>query len=389
MSSEIAQKGWSKRELVGTGYLIGDAAMFANGMLKAMAYHRNAKEGAPEGYVGKNLTPQEWHAERNAAAREALTGLVWGIGGVAMAKYGNRPLEGQMEALEQRLATHFKESGLTLSEDILAKALKEKDKSFFAKIEDFCYRYPTEILNVVYGGMAAATLVWDGVKDFKQNHMGKSLGFKTDANTFQLKDISSLGMGITIVIGALCGLLIKEKSKEQLDEAGSTGFSRWIQEKPMRATGAFYFANNYFTYENMMGNKAEFQNEKNPLYKNMYLFRGATLGSYLFGNVTLMGTATGAQGVNEPTEAAKKSILETTAKVILAQPKTDQEKLINDTAEYLTHQRELGFSRHTQRRVAEMITADLQQYASKAAVKNDSWVAKTDAEMQPDVGHSV
>jgi hypothetical protein len=138
----------------------------------------------------------------------------------------------------------------------------------------------------------------------------------------------------------------------------------------------------------MMGNKAEFEKEKNPLYKNMYLFRGATLGTYLFSNVTLMGTATGAQGVDEPTEAAKKSILESTAKVILAQSPADQEKLINDTADYLTHQRELGFSRHTKRHVVEMITANLQQYAQVPA-KDESWVARTDAEALPSEGKSI
>ncbi len=398
---QTQHKGWTKRELVGTGYLIGDGAMFANGMLKAMAYHRNAESGVPANYTGAVKTKEEWMTARNAAVRESVTGLVWGIGGVAMAKYGNRPLHEQQEALEHRLAAHFKEQGITLSEDLLAKALAEKNKSFFQKIEDFCYRYPTEILNVVYGGMSLLTLVYDGLTKELQPKLkeGKTFSFTKSPDTFQLRDISSLGMGVTIVAGALCGLLIKEKSKEQLDEAGATGFSRWIQEKPMRATGAFYLANNYFTYENMMGNKAEFSTDPNSMFKNMWTLRAATLGTYMFGNITLMGTATGAQKIDQPTEEAKRKVLETSARVILMQPPEVQQELLRATAGYLTHQRELGFSRHTVKRVEEMLTGALQEYQKGSAISDtqgapqgsgNSWAGKvTEAENKPDTARLI
>lgn len=343
MSSEIAQKepADTKRKMVGIGYLIGDAALFANGMMEAMAATDPTKK--------KN------------AIGEAITGLGWAVGGVAMAKYGNRSTAKQMEALEQRLAAHFEEQGLALSPEMIEKAKHEKDKGFFAKFEDFCYKYPTEILNAVYGGLSLL-LIKSGHHDLKTN--GQS---------------ATLGMGCTILAGAVAGLFIKEKSKEQLDAAGATGLSRWVQEKPMRVTGGLYLANNAFTINGALNNKKKYADHENAAYRNMYWLRGITAASYIFSNVTLMGTSTSDSGKAELTDAAKQEVLKDTANIILNQPESLREALIQETALYLSKQRELGFAGHTPEKLVEMITANLQQYASKAVEKNDSWVAKTDA----------
>lgn len=374
--TQATHPGWSKRELVGAGYLVGDGALFLNGLVKASAFERDRKKFLAGGDLKKAADALK---DRNDNYKESVTGLGWAVGGAVMAKYGNRPLQGQYEALEQRLAAHFAQQKLTLSEDLLQKAHKERDKSFFAKIEDFMYRYPTEILNAIYGGLALL-LVEGGVNTYSRlTQEGKSFSFthnsfsKTvDNNKFGLLEMSGLGMGIMIVAGAIAGLLIKEKSKEQLDEAGATGFWRWVQEKPMRVTGGFYLANNFFTGLNMMANKEAYKEDPNLLYKNMYLLRGATLGSYLFSNVTLMGTATGAQKIDPPMEEAKQNILQTTARIILNQSPELQQQLIKQTAEYLSGQRELGFSRHTPRKLAEMITANLQEYAQSQTPQTES-----------------
>lgn len=320
----------NKKKLVGVGYLIGDTAIAINGLLEARATEDPKKR-------------KDMHGE-------VVTGLGWAIGGVAMAKYGNRPLDQQMEALEQRLAAYFEEQGITLSEEMLLKAKQQKDRSFFRKFEDFCYKHPTQILNAVYG-VLALPLIKSG---FSQQYKP----VKASQGSFGIKDLNkvpTLGMGVLVLAGALAGLLIKHKSKEQIEEEGLGSLRGAMHENSSRINGGLYLANNYFTIQGARKNKAAHKDSTDPLTKNMYLLRTITAGSYIGSNILLSGGASADKTEATLAADAKQEILASCTQIINSQEPTVRDQLVAETAEYLCKQDELGFSQHSPKKLAEMI----------------------------------
>lgn len=344
----------NRRKLVGIGYLIGDAAIAANGILGMRAERKAGDLEAVKEYK-----------------KELATGLLWGAGGAAMGLYGNRPLEKQMEALEQRLASHFADQGITLSEELLLKAKKENDKGFFAKFEDFLYKYPTEVLNAIYT-VGAGLLISQGLNQeiaplkkllATENNRSVKLG--------DIKHISTLGMGVTIMAGALSGLLIKHKSKEQIAEEGIGAFRGAFHQNASRINGGFYLANNGFTINGIFKNKRTYHNasryEQDFLTRNMYALRIVTAGTYIGSNILLAGGSDADKAEAERAEGAKEEILRGCAQIINAQDPKLRDALIEDTAKYLCDQKELGFSQHAPKRLAARISAEFNQLLEKPA----------------------
>ncbi len=364
----------NRRKLVGIGYLIGDAAIALNGILGMRAERKVGDVGAVKEYK-----------------KELATGLLWGAGGAVMAKYGNRPLEQQMAALEQRLSAHFAEQGIMISEEVLLKAKKENDKSFFAKIEDFMYKYPTEILNAIYA-VGAGLLISQGLN---QEIFNKDSGLRTAMakesrqhyKASDIQHISTLGMGVMIMAGALSGLLIKHKSQEQLDEQGISGLRGAMHKNASMINGGLYLANNGFTINGIFKNKKAYQNaekyEQDFLTKNMYLLRGVTAASYIGSNILLAGGSAADKAEAERAESAKEEILRGCAQIIHAQEPQLRDALIEDTARYLCHQKELGFSQHAPKRLAARIKAEFNQLLEKPA----TWAGRvTDNAVEPSQG---
>ncbi len=349
-SQQLSWFDQNRRKLVGIGYLIGDAAIAANGLLEARA----------------TTNPQD----KKSAYGEVVTGLGWAVGGAAMGFYGNRPLEKQMEALEQRLSAHFAEQSITLSEDVLLKAKKENDKSFFAKFEDFCYKYPTEILNATYGLLAIPMIMSGYNKQYK--------GLMAHQDTFSLKDITkvpTLGMGVTILAGALAGLLIKHKSKEQIEEEGIGAFRGAFHQNASKINGGIYLANNGFTILGAVKNKNDYKDSTDSLTKNMYLLRVITAGSYIGSNILLAGGSEADKQEAALAEDAKTEILRGCAQIINAQDPQLRDALIDETAKYLCNQKELGFSLHAPKRLATKLKAEFNQLLEKPA----SWTGRVAA----------
>lgn len=342
----------NRRKLVGYGYLIGDAAIFANGMLNARA---------------QNALGNTDIAKRRM--NEAWMGLGWAVGGVAMGVFGNRPLDKSMVALEDRLAAHFAEKGLVLSEELLLRAKKEKDKGFFGHLGDFCYKYPTEILNAIYG-VLALTLVNNGYKD-------EYLTLK-DKGPVGIKDIFKMpdfGMGITIVAGALAGLLIKHKSQEQIEEEGLGSFRATIHKNASVFNGGLYLANNAFTISGAIKNKEAYKDSADAITRNMYLLRVVTAASYIGSNLLLAGGSSAEKTAAARADAGKQEILAGCVQIINAQPPELREKLIDETAKYLCQQRELGFSQHAPKRLAARLREAFSQ-PELTAETPAGWVGK-------------
>jgi hypothetical protein len=312
------QLSWFDRnrgKAIGDLYLIGDAALAVNGIL---AYQAEKRLGN--------------HKDAKIQLNDIKAGGLWALGGLAMARYEDRPFEKQMEALEHRLAAHFQEQGITLTEEVLLKAKKENDKGFFQKFEDFCYKYPKEILNAVYG-IGACFLIKGGHDDLKDILAAEqNRSFKAR----DIYDVSSLGMGLSILAGALSGLLIKNKSKEQIEEEGIGSFRGAIHEHASWFNGGFYLLNNVFTIKGAMANKEKYQSDKyknldgsvNFFNQNMYLLRTITAASYITSNILIGTGASAEKAAAERAEDAKVEILRGCAQIINAQDPKLRDALI-------------------------------------------------------------
>ena len=334
--------GLSKKQLAGYGYLIGDAALFVDGVLKARLYEKGS---------------QKYKDEMNGA----YAGLGWGLGGLAMAKYGSRPVPKQLEALEGKLADYLQQQGVELTPALLKQAQKEKDKNLWAKIEDFLYQYPTEVLNGVYAFFAMGLV-------------------KTGLNEIKDRNYANLGMGVLIMAGGLAGILFKDK---------------------LKLTGTLYAANNGFT---VLGAYERYRDFNDPskavdaqieakkdsaLYKNLWMLRGATAASYLFSNLTLRTVSTGSDASQNLTDEAQNELLRVSAEVIGNQSPQMQKSLITQAARYLADRRELNFNKQTVPELVARIEANLDSYRA-AAEKNSSgestaWAARSgDTAPQPE-----
>lgn len=356
----------NRQKVVGYLYLAGDAAIAANGFL-GMRAERKARDLTAVKEYKKELT----------------TGLIWAAGGAAMGFYGNRPLEKQMKALEQRLSAHFAEQGLTLSEELLAKATKEKDKGFFAKLEDFLYKYPTEILNAIYA-LGSGLLISQGLNQeiFSKDSALKK-AFENEGRThFKLQDIqhiSTLGMGVLIMAGALSGLLIKHKSQEQIEEEGIGAFRGTLHKNASMINGGLYLANNAFTINGIFKNKRTYQNaakyEQDFFTRNMYSLRIVTAASYIGANIFLASGSSAEKAAAAQADNGKQEILAGCVQIINAQPPELRETLIDETAKYLCQQRELGFSQHAPKRLAARLREAFSQPELTSATPA-GWVGK-------------
>ncbi|MFW0777698.1 MAG: hypothetical protein ACN2B6_08285 [Rickettsiales bacterium] len=266
----------------GVAYLVGDAAMFAAGMM----------EGDRGGATG---------------------GLVWGLGSLAAARYGNPNTEKQLELLNRRLGNYLKEQGVEIPANPTTAELA-KEGGVIDHIEKFLYAHPSQTLNAIYatGGLTTAQ------GGFRKNVKG------------------DFAKGALVTAGGLSGILIPEK-KPDPKHPPKDGLGKvwsWIQEKPLRVSGLFYHGNNvaaaYSIYE-------KWGTQKNAPKMNLYL-RMVTVSSFIFANTMLALSSKGHGAGGGDDEKIIDQLAKESAAVIAAQPKPLQEALVQQISGYLAAQ---------------------------------------------------
>lgn len=258
-------------EKAGLGYIIGDAALFAHGVA-----HRD---------VGR-----------------AITGLSWGVGGVALAAFGKEPKEYQLKRLAYDLEDFFAKEGIDIPTATALHTDYKARKQWYDSIQKFCYDYPSEILNANYA-FGASTLIWQGMK----RH-----------------DPWEAASGVLVLGGALAGLLTKEdKSEVSVDDS----FVEKIQKNPLAISGALYTLNNFTLARSAWG-----EQKANPANKT-YLLKYLTVGVYVLANGLLgISSKDSAQvGADYPVD----EIEALAAEVLAAQPEATRNQLIEAAAEHL------------------------------------------------------
>jgi hypothetical protein len=262
----------------GYAYLLGDAALFAAGAMKG-----------------------QW--------KEASTGALWGIAGLFPAIYGDPKAETQLELMSHRLGQHFKKQGIDIPESPTTELLA-RPHGAWQQMEEFFYTYPSQMLNAVYA-IGSTTLIASGLKK----------GNKGDT-----------AAGLLVMAGALAGLLVQEK-KPDPDHPPTTTLgkvSAWFQEKPLRISSAFYWANNVGLLAGALQDK-----KTNPANKG-YMLKYLTVASYVFGNLMLSMSSKGHGGEGGQDHTAMEKLAESAAHVIASQPKETQEALLQQVAGFLT-----------------------------------------------------
>lgn len=291
--------------LSGMAYIVGDLAMFASGMLEATKLTGNAQKGAH---------------------MEAAAGLLWGLGGIATAVYGNPKAETQLEILAHKLEKHLIEHGAHVSDATREKTTLLNGKhSLFNTIHRFLYEHPTEALNSVFG-IGSVSLIAGG--------MAKN-------------DKDKIGMGVLVLAGSLLGLLIKEdKDAVKKAEHGNVlqKVFAHVQEKPMRASSIMYAANNYFLYKSARKKQADFKEVSFDTGVKPHHLSFLTLTSYLFANAMLfLSPREQIKSTGFAREDVEK-LQQVAAEIIGAQPKELQQTLLRDVSEFLAQEKSIPIS---------------------------------------------
>lgn len=321
----------------GVAYLIGDAAIIATG------------------FLDDSKTPKE-------QMQHSLVGVYWGLGGLTAARYGNPKEEKQLELLSSHLGDYLKKQGVEIPDSPSTEALT-KQGGIIDHIETFLYKHPSEVLNAIYA-LGAVQLARSGRTAMK-NKTGK------DDRRLAGLDIAS---GALIGAGALSGLLIKEKKPDPEHPAkGVLGKAKaWIQEKPLRASGILYTANNVSMILAARTDQLNSKNTGNQGYKMRYV----TAATYVFANA-MLAISSKNHGGNISANTSEK-LATSAANVIAAQPPALQDALVMQISGYLAGQPEIDKKPNE---IASLLQSKLAEV--KTAMSND-----TGTKWQQSVSHS-
>lgn len=265
--------------------MIGDAALFAHGMLN----HRPDR---------------------------AFTGLAWGVGGLVPALYGKEPVEHQLGRLSHQLGDFLSSQSIPIPRDceLFAKHLRHSP-STFDKIEDFLYAHPSQMLNAIYA-IGGTTLIRSGLKQAKPDYF-------------------EAASGALVTAGGLAGWLLPEnKPDESKPKAANGGLWEWMTEKPLRVSGLLYSLNNITLVSSAFTERAA-----NPANTSYYL-KFLTAASYVVAN-NLLALSSKDQAIQLKDSKELDTIETLAAQVIAAQPAEVQESLIERVSEFLATRPEL------------------------------------------------
>lgn len=297
----------SSLKYAGYGYLIGDAALFAHGMIN----HRPDR---------------------------AFTGLAWGVGGLVPALYGKEPAERQLKRLSHQLGDFLSSQSVTIPRDseLFAKHLRHSP-STFDKIEDFLYAHPSELLNTAYA-IGGTTLIHSGLSKPKP-------------------DPAEAASGALVTAGGLAGWLLPERKVDESKPASANGgLWEWMTEKPLRVSGLLYSLNNVTLLTSAFNERAA-----NPANTSYYL-KFLTAATYVVAN-NLLALSSKDQAIQGHDTQALETLERLAAQVIAAQPTEVQEGLIGRVSEFLATRPELASD-------AATLNTQLHQQIAKLSVDN-------------------
>ncbi len=270
--------------------------------------------------------------------KECITGSIFSVGSMLLAKYGNKSSELHLNDLSCKLGNYLKESGYDLSTEgpVSLERLK-RCEGFTKQLETFMYAHPTQVFNS-FVAVAGVPLMMSGMQHRKP--------FDTLA-------------GALVTGGALCGLLIPEKKPDtsvpQEQKSTWQKAKEWVQERPLRIPSIMWAANNFSMFVSAMKERAVTPAQKSYRFKFAGVAANLTANAFTF--ISSKDEATGFA-----TEPENVSALEAVAvQMIMAQPKAKQHEVIDQIAGFLSAQPEVKIPASTLAKEMRNKIAQLEQ----------------------------
>lgn len=308
----------SSLKAAGYAYLVGDAALFASGVM-------SGRKG------------------------EAASGLLYTVGGLTCARYANPKAEKQLQLLGARLGAYLRKEGVAIPDQPDLQALM-KPGGVMDHVEAFLYAYPSQVLNATYAA-GGIQLLRSGLQHGKRWDMAS---------------------GALVAAGGLAGLLVHEHPADP-EHPPRTPFSRalsWLQEKPLRISGGLYALNNATLIMSALGERRE-----TPANRS-YMFKFLTAASYIFANAMLAISSKENGAGREQGDDALDRLADAAARIIAAQPQALREGLTQHVAAFLAAQPEVPL------KAEDIALLMQQKLRSVRAPAPGGWLSRLDAPPQ-------
>jgi hypothetical protein len=278
--------------------------------------------------------------------KTASAGALYGLGGLVLARYGNPHAEKRLQLLSEELGQYLKAQGAEIPKGSkVDAAMLAKDGGIIEHIERFLYRNPSQVLN---------TLFAIGGVELMRGGMDTHRHWKTAS-------------GALVIAGALAGLLIPEHKVSTETERPGGFFDkawRWIQDKPLRASGYLYMANNAtMTVDALLdGKKERAEALRTGMWKPKqygYLFQLVTVASYILANALFASSFKQNEASKNKEEelSSMEELKRAAAEVIAAQPMPVRQSMIQKTAGYLSAKAKVNVSASELTRAMEQAVA--------------------------------
>jgi hypothetical protein len=280
---------WLKEHTLKTAgflYLIGDIALFVSGYL-------------------------------SGRKKEVSAGLMYASGGAVSAFYGSPSLSREIKNTGIEMGDFLVQQGADIPrQSALHTLMLQRRGGLIERAEQFLYRHPSEIHNLIYA--------YGGTKLLQS-------GFAKSASQYSVKRAGwweDMAAGGLVTGAGLVGGLITEKQGKENN--ASNGVWHWVKEKPLRLAGYLYTLNNVFLI------KSAWKEWKSNPAQRSYIFKFVTAGVFLIAN-TFMSLTSRTHSATGKKAVDKRHILEgLAAEVIAAQPENLREAMIRKVAGFLS-----------------------------------------------------
>lgn len=271
-------------------------------------------------------------------AKEAASGLLWAGGGITSTIYGDPTNNRQIKNVGNAMLDFMASQGVTPGKDTALYNLSQtRMPGWLKRVNGFLYNHPSEAHNAFYV-VGSGTYFQSGMDKLRSSDPKQHAGWWQD-----------LGVGTTVGTGALIGTFVKEKHKANGKKPSNP--IEYMQEKPLRISGALYMLNNVFSLMSAFAERKEWKKAAalNPdaaahdpqRFANVFKF--ITAGVMAVSNVFLSLSSRHNSELHTEHNSFKDDMIGgMAAEVIASQPEEKRAPLIDATAVFLSQRYETG-----------------------------------------------
>lgn len=373
-------------------------AKFRNATLKWTGISYNVGDLAFMTYAGMELhhahkTTGSWSSEASKGGiYKILSGVGYALGSTVLTLYGSKDqAPNEIRNASSKINDFLRSQSLDMPEDTaLRQAIKKHDRGFWGNLDALLRRFPSESLNLVYMGvglllMRSSVKALSGMRQ-SAAEAGKLVNGKIPFNTPEGIDYAleklDVGLGVITATSAVTGLLVKEKKrpaeKDANDKPGNPleAAWRWIEEKPLRATGIGYMLATLVHGTVTVGRLKHPLLKDRPgheIIKKSMWARGIFVAANMVSEVLMMISSKG-HGEGVKSADVDKTVIASTAEFIARQNPAMHEALVERLSGYMASPDVLGGR-------SEAIAASLREQL--AGMKSNPWAQTAARVAQP------